>query len=483
MDGCSVRRQNMSHVVIDLGRSGGGPATSASLGQHRKALGHRKRKVKSALIMAQQAKSYIPWHNTDKNHIKTMLQTLGDFPNLTVLTVDLSYWKLRVATLSVMVQATRSLKELTLRNLVLTGNLCDQTELESVLESYSNIQNLTLDRCRGTATVRTLLTRLSSLRKVQVVSSRISQSDVWASVTLVEMCGSNPKLRSLSLQDVLDLEDQHVCQLVEALRSKMAPALHELNLTSSKAGQMAGDTILSLLLNGNNTSLSKLKLSLGGIWNNMGTSVGRVLSSPTALRKLQLLIPSRSDTVTIAAQIAAALSCSVTRLTHLGLNVNLTASTGSGQYQDLIGAFESALKNNHTLEVLRFYDSKDSWASPGGNQSELTPFLRMKLDLNRTGLLRLLHDSNNQPIPMNAYLQAMTKANENLSVLFYALQNNPTLFSGHLRPCRPLDLHTQSRGKRSFQPPICQSHHVPVARTSEYFNASNISRMEALGAF
>lgn len=425
MDSCRVRRQSVSHIVIDLGRTDAGPALIA--------LGHRKRrrKVKSALIMAQQAKTYIPWHNTDRNHVKTMLQAMGDFPNLTVLTIDLSYWKLQVVTLAVMLQATKSLKELTLRNLVLTGNLCDQNELEHVLLSQSNIQCLSLERCNGTATVRTLSTKISSLRKVKIVSSRISQSDAWASATLVEMCSNNPKIRSLTLCDVSDLDDQHVCELMEAIRSGNSPELHDLQLISPKAGQVAGEAILNFLLHSSSTSLCKLNLKLGGNWNTIGSSLARVLSVNVSLRKLKLRVCG-SDVASQAIQIAHALSKSVARrLTQFELNMNISSMTASGECQKVLCAFESTLKQNHALEDLRFFDTN---IDCDVSQSMITPFLRMKLDLNRSGLLKLLHGSNEKksiPMDSDSYLKAMARTNQNLSVLFYALHNNPALF---LRP-------------------------------------------------
>jgi len=439
-------QDDRKHVVVDLGRKD-------ALLRALIALSHSpsKSKVKSALIVRRPNgnHSVLTAQGVERYNLMRAFQVLGNLPNLAAITIDASSWRFPVSALVCLLKTAKALKHLKLKDLALRGNLCDQNNLGESLAMHTSLQSLVIENCQGTACVRTLLTKASTLRTIKIRSTRLSQSDLWASTCLVEMCQNNASLQSLTLSNVPDLDDQHLAAFADFLSSSnpnhdnatCAKELQELHITSSCAGETAAEAIAKLLLAG--TSISRVTINLRGIWSSCGNSMAKVLSSNTTLVQLSLAIASNEldgwDAAHHAIQIAQALSSNnkATALESLQLYMDMASLEADGGDQAILDAFESVLDKNYTLGELHLLNQDGSHCHP------LNPSLCLKLDLNRSGLTRLLvqpaparcpphipqhQQHTNDAYWMDMYICAMASSSENLSLLFYGLSNNPALF-------------------------------------------------------
>lgn len=440
-------RRNTRRIVVDLGQSSSLLALVA--------LGHCKHsvKVKSASIEK---------YGTRRGSLQPIMKALGQLPNLCTLTVDLNHGRISVATLVVLVKSVKGLRDLALTNAVFTGTLCDQIELERMLMSprCCNIRRLSLNHCKGTAVVRAFLTKTTSMKIVSIRNCHISQFDMGSGASLVLMFQQNLGLRSLTLDSIPDLEDWHLVQLADSISDRNDNHLVGLHIISSNIGQEAGEALANLLLSGR-SRISQLTLNLGREWSSIGRTLASVLSSSNAssLTSLQLRLTGSDldghDIATMALQVGEALTLSRTRLTRLEFNVDLDTFVGFGHDCRVLRFYEDVLGKNHLVQDLRFFDSY--WESgiatnPGHSKHSnthhdlpeptslpMTPYLKMKLALNRSGLSTMIHDppgENRSPMSLASYVQAMSTIKDDLSCVFYAISHNPSLFAVHVNDFR-----------------------------------------------
>jgi hypothetical protein len=434
-------RRTTRRIVVDLRQSSSLPALVA--------LGHctQRTKVKSALIEK---------YGTYRVSLQPIMKALGQLPNLCTLTVDLDRKRLSVGTLVVLVKSVKGLRDLTLKNAVFTGTLCDQIELERTLVSplYCNIRRLSLSHCQGTAVVSAFLTKTTSLKMLRISNCRISQCDMGGGASLVQMFQQNLGLRCLTLESIPDLEDKHLVQLSDSMSDRNNNHIEGFHIISSNIGQEAGEALANLLLSWR-SRISQLTLNLGREWSTIGYTFASVLSSSNAssLTSLQLRLTGSDldghDIAVTALQIGDALRLSRTRLTRLEFNVDLDTFVGFGHDSRVLRFYEDVLRTNHLLQDLRFFDScRESGIAANRGHSErtntqhlpeptslpMTPYLKMKLTLNGSGLSTMIHESlgeNRSPLSLASYVQAIYTIKDDISCAFYAISRNPTLFAVH----------------------------------------------------
>lgn len=209
-------------------------------------------------------KNYL-WQQDEVNS-ETMLGVfalLPSFPNLISLTIDLADRTLPLSSLLVVLERPKKLKELHLRRLTITRGQV----LQTVLEEQCTLEKVKLSHVRGTAAVQAFMTHLPNLCSLELVSTKISDVGSLTSATVVAACQS-PSLRCIRLEDVPDLQDEHVSAVTKVLSSGASKSnLEELHLSSVSLGEESGSALTNLLLTTN--ILTKVTLDLG-YWSQCG---------------------------------------------------------------------------------------------------------------------------------------------------------------------------------------------------------------------
>lgn len=254
------------HISVNLNQADVGKALSGLAGIPRTQL-----KVTTAHVHATHRDSGRSKQTTTT--ILEVFRTIGNLPNLTTLTVDLSYLEvLPIVALTELLNGKSQLKSMHLSRTRLVaatiqGHTCSIAEnlnnLKLALNGQNHLQILRLDSCRGNPLImESLILEPPALTRIEVsgtvISLQSSPSNILASAAadgtvtssassfLAKLLQSSPHLQSLSLVNLPlgQISDAHILAMVAELsRGKRSSKVTELTLVSSLLARESGEAI------------------------------------------------------------------------------------------------------------------------------------------------------------------------------------------------------------------------------------------------
>jgi hypothetical protein len=377
----------------------------------------KKFRVKSVQLFRKN--SSCPWQEEDltPEGMLAVFSLLARLSNLEYLTIDLDDRTLPLQSLVVLLEGTKQLRELQLRHVCLPGK--PSQDLQKAMEGHTSLEKVSMLEVRGSPVVQTFMMYLPKLRSLELVGTKISSAAGLTSAVLIATCQS-PCLREIRLEDIPDLIDLHIVALAKFLqKSPEKTHLRKFHLSSVSVGDVAGSAITDLLLT--TKFLRQVTLDLGS-WEQSGNSASQVLTHNTTLTHLQVSVTGQLQAAVDqkVVEIFSALKTN-RHLKSLRLGLNNDEAPVVSIDPLVLETLELALDTNHTLEALTLVDDCDGPVS-------LPYSITSKLDQNRAGLSRLLHEPcQNFHVP---YMENIIQNKDSLDLVFFALSNHPmVLFS------------------------------------------------------
>mgnify|MGYP005844541769 CR=1 FL=1 len=403
----------LSQIAIDVGLEGAGKTLLSAIRSHKKHASNIQ------CILVHTRSSFVrggPKVNIAS--INAVACALSEFPSLQELKLELEDQSLPIDVLAKALKAAARLQSVVLDGVHLQGGPDSGKGIETVLAEHQTLQSISFRHCRG---CHALLAAASASRTLQTLS--ITSSSIAPLETTIQAICHCSNLRSLTLEDIPDLQDRHILLLGRKLAS--FKTLKELTLISHHLGTFTGAVVTDFLLR--NKSIENLTLRLGNAWETSCASIARVLASNTSLQALDLLVYGRTKRSLVAditklTQTLKLPSGGNGQLKALHICLDLDPMMDESVESCVVSDFQDVLTFNKTLRKVTIEEY-------GLARYRLYDDMKAQLELNQTGIEELLQQD--VPVSTAVYLNAMSTSRDSVNALFYCLSNNPCLFAAY----------------------------------------------------
>lgn len=364
------------------------------------------------------------WYGPIKMDIHALIEvflSLGELPRLSTVTLDLSNLQVPVAALTALLRGATFLRELQLTNIQLVGPI---EALEEALQAHTHLSRVRFIRCQGHA-IQSFMTELPSLKKLELRYTAIgvianNDKNPWVRL------GQSTQLQSLTVQEVRELKSEHIVAFADSLLAQHVQGtcnLQELHLSSTTGcvnGQQCASAVADLVIIHPRSTIKTLTLKFGQTWKTAGATTASLLRKTPSIASLCVQLTGK-DIAVQGQEIFDALTFNTT-LKRLKICLDQDQYLDGPIDQSFMDALEHLLvTNNHVLQSVGVLDeNREKYSLPA--------VIRHKLELNASGLPKLLHNGHfSCDLSTQDYIDAMIDYKDSLDAVFYALSNHPEL--------------------------------------------------------
>jgi len=391
--------------------------------------------------------------------IEEVFGIVASLPKLKCLSVDFAGMELPVAVLTVLFgeRSSKSLNEVAFKNVhfIMDHEDDDKSRLDDALLGQSQLTRVSCHGCSGDA-LSSFMMNLTNLRKLEMGRCQIGERDhhdkdiddtptttapkatSTAQTNPFWKLGQSQTLTSLTLVDMINLQNNDILTFTEALSASACPSpLQELHLIcgagSTIIGEQCGMAIADLFTNPRPCNIRTLTLKLGPSWTSAGSAIARILkhhstkstTNCVGLSSLCLELPNNETACQQSRMIFRSLHKN-TSLKRLKIRYSLDMWLDGPLESSLQQSMVKMLHSNHHLQSLVLQDDN-------GDKYSLNEEINFRLELNASKIPLLLRqnqcnsNSNNIDDQQEDYVRAIIDSKDSINVVFYALYNNPGL--------------------------------------------------------
>ena len=416
--------QQANSVVVDLGLKKHCSALPALLN-----IKSQSDKVTRAVVCSQYGTIQL-----NESKLIHVFRNLGGLCNLKTLIIELGDSPLPIEALSRLLEGPNRLKSIYMKHVRITGGLDHFRDFEYKLKGKRSLVDIRFRNCQCLPLLLGVcVKKADALQNIQISNSPIGGPNEGLMFSSIAARACNLKL--INLECIPDISDSHIASLCDELASPQS-RLEVLSIISSKLGEQSGRELATMLLV--NTSIKTLTLRIS--WGSCGFCMSEVLKFNTTLETLILQLngddgPSDASQAVLIAEalcqepykcIKERSSFGTTSLKRLKLYLDID------QHEDqasIMAAFKKTLDCNETLETLVISDQI--------GRNKLTPAIHFRLRLNQSNVRNLfrrkyrMHEESSTATTTDDDLnKAIISQKEDVNVIFYILQNDPSLCLG-----------------------------------------------------